>query len=91
MEDGASDRLHQLEGQVQQLMSKHQTLEANMVEFSQQQGNQIANLQSQITSQGQQFHGQMESQAQSIAAMFENQMQQIRGLLSKRPHEATME
>ena len=91
MEDGASDRLHQLEGQVQQLMSKHQTLEANMVEFSQQQGSQIANLQSQITSQGQQFHGQMESQAQSIAAMFENQMQQIKGLLSKRPHEATME
>jgi len=91
MDDGVPDRLNMLERQVQQLMSKQQHLETNMAEYSQQHGQQMANLQTQLTTQGQQFHGQMETQAQSIAAMFENQMQQIRGLLSKRPHEATME
>ena len=91
MDDGVPDCLQVLEGQVQQLMSKQHVMETNMVEFTHQHGQQISNLQTQITTQGQQFHGQMESQAQSIAAMFENQMQQIRGLLSKRPHEATME
>ena len=91
MDDGVPDRLNMLECQVQQLMSKQQHLETNMAEYSQQHGQQMANLQTQLTTQGQQFHGQMETQAQSIAAMFENQMQQIRGLLSKRPHEATME
>ena len=91
MDDGVPDRLQMLEGQVQQLMSKQQHLESNMAEYTHQHGQQIASLQSQLTAQGQQFHGQMESQSQSIAAMFESQMQQIRGLLSKRPHDATME
>ena len=91
MDDGVPDRLQMLEGQVQQLMTKQQHMEANMADYTQQHGQQMASLQTQLTAQGQQFHGQMESQSQSIAAMFESQMQQIRGLLSKRPHDATME
>jgi hypothetical protein len=91
IDDGVPDRLQVLEGQVKQLMTKQHTMETNMVEFTHQHGQQISSLQSQITTQGQQFHGQMESQSQSIAAMFENQMQQIRGLLSKRNIDATME
>eukprot|EP00435_Cladocopium_sp_Y103_P056891 s1564_g19.t1 len=88
MDEDFPNRLQALEGQVHQLMTKHQTLEHNMAEFSAHQGQQISNLQSQITTQGQQFHGQLASQEQSIAAMFESQMQQIRGLLSKRPHDS---
>eukprot|EP00435_Cladocopium_sp_Y103_P018828 s3822_g4.t1 len=88
MDEDFPDRLQVLEGQVQQLMTKHQKLEHSMAEHSNHQGQQIANLQNQITTQGQQFHGQLASQEQSIAAMFETQMSQIRSLLSKRPHES---
>eukprot|EP00435_Cladocopium_sp_Y103_P063425 s39_g25.t1 len=69
MDEDVPNRLQVLEGQVAQLMTKHQSLEHNMAEFSNHQGQQIANLQSQITAQGQQFHGQLASQEQSIAAM----------------------
>ena len=88
MDQELPDRMQMLEGQVHQLMTKHQQLETNMADFTHQHGKQITGLQNQITAQGQQFHGQIETQAQSIAAMFENQMQQIRGLLAKRPHDS---
>ena len=91
MDEAIPDRIQALEGQVKQLMSKQHNMENHMAEFTHQHGQQIAGLQSQITTQGQQFHGQMETQSQSIAAMFENQMQQIRGLLSKRSIDASME
>ena len=90
--DDMPDRLTTLEGQVQKLMLKNQTLEGQFTEFSNHSGQQFALVQQQIQQQGQTFHGQLESQTQSVQAMFESQMQQIRNLLSKRPRdEAPME
>ena len=89
--DDMPDRLHSLESQVHQLMSKHSGLESQFVEFTQHNTQQLGMMQNQLNSQSQQLHGQLESQAQSIQAMFESQMSQIRGLLSKRPREEGME
>ena len=92
MEQGdMPDRLHTLEGQVQMLMTKHQTLETQVNEFSTNSSQQFAAVQHQLQQQNQNFHGQLESHAQGIQAMFTQQMDQIRGLLSKRPRDDHME
>jgi uncharacterized phage infection (PIP) family protein YhgE len=80
-----------LEGQVQLLMSKNQSLETQMNDFSASSSKQFAVVQQQIQQQSQSFHGQLETHAQGIQAMFTQQMEQIRGLLSKRPRDDTME
>jgi len=91
MDQDVPDRLVTLEGQVQMLMNKHNTLEGQVNEFSAHSSQQFAVVQQQIQQQSQAFHGQFESHAQGIQAMFSQQMEQIRGLLSKRPRDDTME
>lgn len=90
-QDDVPDRLATLEDQMQRLMTKHQTLETQVNDFSATSSQQFAVVQQQIQQQGQTFHGQLESHAQGIQAMFTQQMEQIRGLLSKRPRDDTME
>ena len=90
-QDDVPERISTLEGQMQMLMSKHQTLENQVNEFSANSTQQFSLVQQQIHQQSQSFHGQFESHAQGIQAMFTQQMDQIRGLLSKRPREDTME
>ena len=90
-QDDVPERLRTLETQVQQLMSKHQSLEGQVNEFSVNSTKQFSQVQQQIHQQGQTFHGQLESHAQGIQAMFTQQMEQIRGLLSKRPRDDSME
>ena len=91
MDQEMPERLSTLEGQVQMLMTKHHSLEAQVHEFSASSTQQFAVVQQQIQQQSQAFHGQFESHAQGIQAMFTQQMEQIRGLLSKRPREDNME
>ena len=86
-QDDAPQRITTLESQVQQLITKHQSLEGQFQEFTCQNTNQFAVVQQQIQQQSQTFHGQLENQTQSVQAMFESQMQQIRNLLSKRPRD----
>ena len=90
-QDDVPERISTLEGQMQMLMSKHQSLESQVNEFSANSTQQFSLVQQQIHQQSQNFHGQFESHAQGIQAMFTQQMEQIRGLLSKRPREDTME
>ena len=90
-QDDMPDRISALEGQVQQLMTKHMSLEGQFNDFSQQSNQQFAVVQQQIQQQSNQFHGQLETQSQGIQAMFAEQMQQIRGLLAKRPRDDNME
>ena len=84
-QDDVPDRLGALENQVHMLMTKHQSLEGQFTEFSNQNTQQFAVVQQQIQQQSQTFHGQLENHTQSVQAMFESQMHQIRNLLSKRP------
>lgn len=91
MEDDVPDRVHALENQVQQLLTKQQTLETNFQEFSGHHTQQINALQGQVTAQAQQLHGHLENQNQTMQSLFEQQMQQIRGLLAKRPRDDGME
>ena len=58
-----------------------------MQEQAAAQTTQLAAMQHQMTSHGQQLHGHMEAQQQNIAALFEAQMNQIRALMSKRTRE----
>ena len=89
--DDVPDRVQALEGQVQHLISKQQSLETQFQEHSGHHAQQINALQGQITSQAQQLHGQLENQNQTMQSLFEQQMQQIRGLLAKRPRDDGME
>lgn len=89
--DDVPDRVHTLEGQVQHLLSKQQSLETQFQEYSGHHAQQINALQGQITTQAQQLHGQLENQNQTMQSLFEQQMQQIRGLLAKRPRDDGME
>ena len=90
-QDDIPDRVHALEGQVQQLLSKQQGFENQLHEFSGQHTQQLQALQGQVNAQAQQLHGHMENQNQTIQSLFEQQMSQIRGLLAKRPREEGME
>jgi len=90
-QDDLPDRVHALEGQVQQLLGKQQGLEAQFQEHSAQHTQQITALQGQVATQSQQLHGHLENQNQTIQSLFEQQMQQIRGLLAKRPREEGLE
>ena len=90
-QDDLPDRVHQLEGQVHQLLSKQQGLETQFQEYSGQHMQQINALQGQVTAQAQQLHGHLENQNQTMQSLFEQQMQQIRGLLAKRPREEGQE
>ena len=90
-QDDLPDRVHALEGQVQQLLGKQHGLEAQFHEHSAQHSQQITALQGQVTAQAQQMHGQLESQNQTMQMLFEQQMQQIRGLLAKRPRDESLE
>ena len=90
-QDDVPDRVHALEGQVQQLLSKQQSLENNFQEFSGHHSQQLNALQGQVTAQAQQLHGHLENQNQTMQSLFEQQMQQIRGLLAKRPRDDGME
>ena len=90
-QDDIPDRVHTLEGQVQQLLSKQQGLEVQFQEHSSQHSQQINALQGQVAAQAQQLHGHLENQNQTMQSLFEQQMQQIRGLLAKRPRDDGME
>ena len=90
-QDDLPDRVHALEGQVQQLLGKQQGLEAQFHEHSAQHSQQITALQGQVANQSQQLHGHLENQNQTIQSLFEQQMQQIRGLLAKRPRDEGLE
>eukprot|EP00438_Fugacium_kawagutii_P001635 Skav211753 [mRNA] locus=scaffold1548:673105:678018:- [translate_table: standard] len=82
-----TDRIHNLESQVHQIMSKHQALETHVREADIRQSNQLTTMQQQLNHQGQQLQGvqgALEVSQQNMAAMFESQMSQIRGLFSKR-------
>ena len=90
-QDDLPDRVHALEGQVHQLLSKQQGLEHQIQEYSGHHTQQIQALQGQVTAQAQQLHGHLENQNQTMQSLFEQQMQQIRGLLAKRPREEGLE
>ena len=90
-QDDMPDRVHALEGQVQQLLAKQQSFDTQLQDFNAQNAQQISTLQGQIHAQSQQLHGHLENQNQTIQSLFEQQMLQIRGLLSKRPREDGME
>ena len=90
-QDDVPDRVHALEGQVQQLMAKQHGLETQMQDFHGQQSQQLTSLQTQVNVQAQQLHGHLENQNQTIQSLFEQQMTQIRTLLAKRPREEGME
>lgn len=90
-QDDVPDRVHALEGQVQQLLVKQQGLENQLQEFNGHRTQQLASLQTQVTAQSQQIHGHLENQNQTIQSLFEQQMTQIRTLLAKRPREDTNE
>jgi predicted nucleic acid-binding Zn-ribbon protein len=90
-QDDVPDRVHALEGQVQQLLVKQQGLENQLQEFNGHHTQQLASLQTQVTAQSQQIHGHLENQNQTIQSLFEQQMTQIRTLLAKRPREDTNE
>ena len=87
MEDDVPDRLSTLESQVHHLLHKQTQIETQFGEFSVQQTQQVASLQSQVHANAQQMHGQLEQQNQSMQAMFETQLAHIRGLLAKRPRD----
>ena len=86
-QDDVPDRVHALEGQVQQLIAKQHGLETQMQDFNGQHSQQLASLQTQVNVQSQQLHGHLENQNQTIQSLFEQQMTQIRTLLAKRPRE----
>ena len=86
-QDDVPDRVHALEGQVQQLIAKQHGLETQMLDFNGQHSQQLASLQTQVNAQTQQLHGHLENQNQTIQSLFEQQMTQIRTLLAKRPWE----
>eukprot|EP00435_Cladocopium_sp_Y103_P072086 s83_g39.t1 len=86
-QDDLPDRVHALEGQVQQLLSQQQGFDSQLHELGTQQAQQFSTLQGQVNAQAQQLHGHMENQNQTIQSLFEQQMHQIRGLLAKRPRE----
>ena len=86
-QDDLPDRVHALEGQVQQLLGKQQTFEQQLHDVSGQHTQQLTALQNQVNVQAQQFHGHIENQNQTIQSMFEQQMTQIRTLLAKRPRD----
>lgn len=87
MEDDVPDRLSTLENQVHHLLHKQSQIENQFGEFSAQQTQQVASLQSQVHANAQQVHGQLEQQNQNMQALFETQLAQIRGLLAKRPRD----
>ena len=89
-QDDLPDRVHVLEGQVQQLLAQQQGFENQLQDFGHQHTQQINALQGQINTQSQQLHGHLENQNQTIQSLFEQQMSQIRGLLAKRPREEGM-
>eukprot|EP00435_Cladocopium_sp_Y103_P029513 s2531_g7.t1 len=89
--DQEDDRIAALEGQVQALTSKHQSLEVKFGEFSTHHNQQMSSMQVQLEQQSQNLHGHLQSHSQSVQAMFEQQMSQIRNLLAKRPREDNME
>lgn len=86
-QDDIPDRVHALEDQVQQLLSKQQGFESQLHEFSGHHTQQLNALQGQVHAQSQQLHGHLENQNQTIQSLFEQQMTQIRTLLAKRPRE----
>ena len=90
-QDDIPERVHALEGQVQQLLAQQQGFDTQLKDFGNQHTQQISALQGQINSQSQQLHGHLENQNQTIQSLFEQQMSQIRGLLAKRPREEGME
>ena len=85
--DDLPDRMLMLENQMQSIIQKNVQMEAQMQEQAAAQTTQLAAMQHQMTSHGQQLHGHMEAQQQNIAALFEAQMNQIRALMSKRTRE----
>ena len=91
-QDDMPERLSTLENQVQQLMGQHKALDQNVQDLSNQNAQQFATMQCQLTQQSQQLQGQIDGHCQNMQALMEHQMVQIRGLLSKRPRdESSME
>lgn len=86
-QDDVSDRVGDLEKQVQVLMNRQQSLETAVQENGIQQSAQFTQLQGQLNAQSQQFAGQLASQQQNMQHLFESQMAQIRNLLTKRPRD----
>ena len=86
-QDDVSERVGDLEKQVQVLMHRQQTLETSVQEHNVQQSAQLTQLQGQINAQSQQVAGQLANQQQTMHQLFETQMAQIRNLLSKRPRD----
>ena len=84
--DDTVDRIQHLEAQVHTLMQKQVSLETNVMETASRQSAQIASVQTQLQTQGQELQGHIESQQQNLQALFEAQMSQIRSLL-KRPRD----
>lgn len=75
--DDTSDRLHLLESQMQQMVSRQQTLEGTVMEHHKQNTVQVQSLQAQMMSH-------MEAQGAQIARMFDDQMSKLEGILSKK-------
>ena len=86
-QDDVSERVGDLEKQVQVLMSRQQNLETAVHENGIQQPAQFTQLQGQLNAQSQQFAGQLASQQQNMQHLFDSQMAQIRNLLTKRPRD----
>jgi hypothetical protein len=81
------ERLSTLENQVQQLMGQHKALDQKVQDLSNQNAQQFATMQCQLTQQSQQLQGQIDGHCQNMQALMEHQMVRIRGLLSKRPRD----
>ena len=91
-QDDIPERMTTLETQVKQLMGQHKMLDQNVQDLSNQNAQQFANMQCQLTQQSQQLQGQIDGHCQNMQALMEHQMVQIRGLLAKRPRDdSTME
>lgn len=75
--DETETRLQVLESQIQQLATRHQTLEHTVQENHRQNSAQVQTLQAQMMSQ-------MEVQSNQMARMFEDQMTKLETILSKK-------
>ena len=75
--DETETRLHQLEQQMHQLATRHQSLEQTVTENHRQNSAQVQTLQAQMMSQ-------MEVQSGQMARMFEDQMTKLETILSKK-------
>ena len=86
-QDDTSERIAALEMGYQKLANQQSSLEQTFNDFSTHQGQQLGQMQQQLTVQNAQLHGHIESSQQQMQALFEQQMDKIRGLLCKRGHE----